>query len=344
MKYKIAALRVMKQLLQDKITESPVNRGESYWIFQLIWDAKEKSFEIVKNRFQEEGKKEDASFWLEVFEKTAERAELSSLFFEEEATNILSKCLSAIIYPHQQFPVNEEKEIKIDCLQQLINQIRQFRSGKCMHYAALAMHYLLAANIRPLGSVWLQDKKNSSKGHNVIVIGLSDPQDYCHLAETDAIVFDYWAGAVFSARDAFQVGGPLADYDQSKTTLLLDISEHEKNPFILPLLNKKEINESKVLEFYAKTMTNIFVRRKELGEKVIDIKTKNEADLDQEHLRNLRDLKDTNRKKNIETGLDTLKKYEAVIKIQTAWRLFSKRNAIFDENGTSKMFPHKIQV
>jgi len=322
----IDALLLMRDLFQNKITESPVNRGKSYWTLKLVSELIKTKIEAFQLGFKQSGKDDNYTFWVELLKETAEEIELSSLFFDSDVINTLKNSILAIVFPHPQKMTNGTLLI-----QHLMDRMTYFRSGKCMDYASLAMYYLAEKNIKPIHSIWLSEKGTYERGHNIVVIGLGLDSD------TSPIVFDYWKGSIFELNNAFNDGAPLQDFDSASSIVYYHIKPNENNPFVLSTEQDDELHD--ITNSLAQLMCEIFNRRKSSGEAVIDITTHlNRPDLNAEAKHNLLDLEDKEREENIRNVFSTLEKYEtAAKKIQTAWRFFSqKKSVVFPQNSTHK--------
>lgn len=318
--YEIDALLVLKYLIDNKIASSPINRAKSIWVYQFLAAGLLKACDEVKTHSQT--LKNDENFMMQVFSEAIKDVELSSLFFSENIDEVVRNCIADILSPPLSFEAHD-----ISSIQGYINQIAQYHSGKCMHYASLAMYYLLEANIKPLGSIWLYEKGSDAVGHNFIVIGIEKEEDYQHFADTDAIIFDYWRGLIFKARDAFKAG-PLAEFDPQRIVSMYHVSSQDRNPFCLPLLNEQKRRECDRIESISRALLQALRLRAQSGEAVVAIESHvQDPDLDLIDLNNLHDLADNERAENISTMLRRLKRERAdnaARGIQHAERFFSQ--------------------
>lgn len=322
----INALRMMVQLRSIDPVISPANRGMTFLIYSLLKSTLEK--------FSAEKKINSIMSWFEIIEIVAKEIEIYTIFQKEGISQYLKASVRFIIsyrrehlkiQPHQ---LHIDPALAIPFIHNKILSLLETESGICIHYASYAIYYLIQAGIRPVGSVWLSDKKLGHPiGHNIVIIGLQNQDDYANLAKMDALIFDYWNGGIFSTRNAFSSGGVLEQYDESKIRVVLHIKPDDVPPFpvLTPNLDlKKRLQQES--SHVSQHFLSIIEDRIANGEKAEDVVSWISKIPDEKQKLACMDWDDSERRQNSRDVSERLMRYEQSAKIiQSAWRFFSSK-------------------
>lgn len=327
----IDALLVMAQLNAIASIRSPINRGMAFLTDSLL---KEMLRQLLKS-----GKINDSRSWPIIIETIAQEIEIYDVFSRDDILQCLASSLRFMLGTDNLIIKIEPSQSRLDpdlmipVMHRKISSLLETETGICVHYASYAIHYLIQAGIRPVSSIWLFNKESFSVespiGHNIVVIGLQNQDDYVNLANMDALIFDYWNGGIYSTRNAFSSGGPLEKYDESKMILMLHVNKDDVNPFppLTPNLDVK--NRLKTDSVYlSQCFLNIIHERIAKGEVVKDIASWIADYPDDEIKQTYLDLNDSERLQNNRDVIDKLERYEKSARvIQSSWRFFSKKRA-----------------
>lgn len=325
--YKIAALLVSRHLTLNKLLDTPINRGASFWVAYIVYMKFYDCLESVEDEFIRNMRpQDDGSFWLEVYKEIARECELSDLFLSPLNIDILIKCILHSLFISGTESIQYEKP-SVSEIQSWINIGTDFHYGKCMHYAALGLYYLLEAKAGPITSIWLYEKRDAGLGHNILVLGLNE-DDFSHLADTDALIVDYWSGIFIDAKDAFKEGGPFAHLNPESFVIYYHHVQGA-HPFRLTLPEPDFQNKLDHASSIAHQMQAIFEERVKSGERIIPIMSHYNQNLNPTEAKSLIDLSDHERQSNFDCQLQLLHKYEtSARKIQRAWRFFSSKKTL----------------
>lgn len=196
-------------------------------------------------------------YFKSLFAHLAQSIPLNSLFFSEDAHQIIADVVADIVRDSSIGDVFIPNIVGGDeRLQKYLSQISIWGAGRCYNYAALALYHLLEEGVRPVDALWLNAPtsigQTSQAGHQIIVIGLPLDNDYTNLAQSDALILDFWNGTIVPAHEYFQEGSPFHHFDSS-VIQCCRIKDGEENPFKKPCL----VESKNIMEFKQSTSTEI---------------------------------------------------------------------------------------
>ena len=312
----------------------PVNMGKSYVIGTII----AQKCDVMEEEFNKTLETLDLTYleYLELFlSYIARRIPINSLFFSENAQQIIGDVVADMVrtssFGHMLITSITKKQSR---MQKYLSQLCIWGTGRCYNYAALALYYLLEEGIRPVDALWLNSpiiENYYLTGHLIIVIGLLSDDDYKHLSDSEAIVFDFWLGKILPASKFFKEGSQFYRFDTSVIQICRFV-DGVKNPFKLPCL----IEESYMKEFkqsVASTINSIFHERKNSGEYIPEFRlTPVWIQQSQEDCSNVSDLEFNRRTFEIKQNLFKLKLFDnSARKIQNKFKAIMPKTKTFIE-------------